>query len=404
MWMPETEEDIIIVAKAGSLEESPSFDAKRELPSKNDEIAKDVAAMSNDGGVILFGIGEDKEKRLTLLNPIKLAGAPEKIDSIVRSSISEPPHITISTIPTSKDPSVGYILILVPQSARAPHMVTVKNDNRFYGRSGKGNVILNEGEIARLYQRRRLWEENISELIEEQIRSSKYPQTSDLAYLYLIVKPVASKGNILKEALQADMKESEMLNQLVHHALSHDVTMLGYRPDFSKLSRWIRQPDSYLGELGHIGEADKEKKVKLVLDIEVGFDGSCRLFCGRGAERREDGTLIVFPPIVAGITLRTLLFASELYRRASYYGLADIGLAITGLNGALPDAYTGFLGIGPRRYPKDRYLRCQRYSALDLVDNPRRIAKELVMPLVETLTQSKISPFIEVENGQDPAA
>jgi hypothetical protein len=51
MWIPKTVEELVNAVQAGSLEESYVFDAKRELPShtKNAEIAKDVAAMGNDG-------------------------------------------------------------------------------------------------------------------------------------------------------------------------------------------------------------------------------------------------------------------------------------------------------------------------------------------------------------------
>jgi hypothetical protein len=50
----------------------------------------------------------------------------------------------------------------VPQSSRAPHQVTVGGDLRFYGRAAKGNRILTEGEVARLYRRREEWEQNRS--------------------------------------------------------------------------------------------------------------------------------------------------------------------------------------------------------------------------------------------------
>ena len=38
-----------------------NFYAKRELPSrnKNENIAKDIASMANNGGVLLYGVAED---------------------------------------------------------------------------------------------------------------------------------------------------------------------------------------------------------------------------------------------------------------------------------------------------------------------------------------------------------
>ncbi len=54
MWTPSSEDEIISVVAAGNLIETSIFDAKRELPSNSRELAKDVAAMANDGGVILY--------------------------------------------------------------------------------------------------------------------------------------------------------------------------------------------------------------------------------------------------------------------------------------------------------------------------------------------------------------
>jgi hypothetical protein len=52
MWVPESASEIENAAREGRIEETPSVDAKRELPAqgKNVELAIDVAAMSTDGG------------------------------------------------------------------------------------------------------------------------------------------------------------------------------------------------------------------------------------------------------------------------------------------------------------------------------------------------------------------
>ena len=90
--------------------------------------------------------------------PFELAGVRKRIDQIVRSTISEPPAIEVYTIPTDDDPSLGYLVVHVPASSRAPHMVTVGKEHRYYGRGATGNVLLTEGEVAPLYKRRQRWE------------------------------------------------------------------------------------------------------------------------------------------------------------------------------------------------------------------------------------------------------
>jgi hypothetical protein len=38
-----------------------------------------VAAMANEGGILIYGVGEDANKRATLLRPIVLKGVPEQV-------------------------------------------------------------------------------------------------------------------------------------------------------------------------------------------------------------------------------------------------------------------------------------------------------------------------------------
>jgi predicted HTH transcriptional regulator len=123
MWIPKDEQDIITAAASGGLEESVTFDAKREIPAKNSDTAKDVAALANTaGGVLLYGVDEDTSGRPTVLTPITLAGQRERIEQIIRTSIDEVPNFSLSAIQTSNAPLTGYLILLVPPSERAPHM------------------------------------------------------------------------------------------------------------------------------------------------------------------------------------------------------------------------------------------------------------------------------------------
>jgi predicted HTH transcriptional regulator len=75
VWIPRSEKEIESTVANRSLEETVTFDAKREIPSKSFETAKDVCALANTaGGVLLYGIGEDQHGRPTVLNPLTLQG------------------------------------------------------------------------------------------------------------------------------------------------------------------------------------------------------------------------------------------------------------------------------------------------------------------------------------------
>src|SRR5690348_6377523 len=97
MWIPRSVDEIERAVVRGTLEETSSFDGKKELPPPtrkgNISTAVDLAAMSTAGGTILFGVGEDSDERLTVRNPIVLAGAADRIAQIAQTSITEIPHI-----------------------------------------------------------------------------------------------------------------------------------------------------------------------------------------------------------------------------------------------------------------------------------------------------------------------
>lgn len=63
MWIPTDANELEGLITSGRLDESSVLDFKRELPANTKELAKDVAAMANDGGTLVFGIGEDATGR-----------------------------------------------------------------------------------------------------------------------------------------------------------------------------------------------------------------------------------------------------------------------------------------------------------------------------------------------------
>jgi hypothetical protein len=85
MWTPSTEQEILTATDHGGLVETASFDAKSLLPAKgkSKDLAVHVAAMTSNGGTLLYGVGEDKDRRLTIPQPFRLAGALERVDEIV---------------------------------------------------------------------------------------------------------------------------------------------------------------------------------------------------------------------------------------------------------------------------------------------------------------------------------
>ena len=391
MWVPKTVDELIEQVTTGDLQETAIFDAK-QLPSKNKDIAIDVAAMSTNGGVIIYGVGEDEHKRLTILTPFPLAGVAERIDSVIQSSIAEPPRIRIHTLTIPDDPAQGYLIVEVPPSPRAPHMVIVGHDHRYYGRGATGNVRLTEGDVARLYERRLAWDRNRARLLDDIAAQAPLASHNEFAYLHVVCQPVMLDEQLFDKARKHE-RDHVFLNQLLSEVSRRDVWSDQYRPDFRDYGDWRRQPDRWSLSFDTPWVRNTERRPKDALDLHVQFDGGGSLFCGRAAERKE-GTLLIIEDLIAGLTTRFTSFFGRLYKEAMYIGPVDMGVAVTGIRGAI--SYT----LSNRHFAdnfvtqeQNDYRRTGRFLARDLTTHPEMVAKELVMPLMRAVTQDQYDPF-----------
>jgi hypothetical protein len=392
MWIPKSEQEILAVIEAEALVETATFDAKATLPAKgkSKDLAIDVAAMANDGGTLLYGVGENEDRRPTVPQPFTLVGARERVDQIVRTSISEPPDIQVREIPTD-DSSLGYLVVAVPPSPRAPHMVTVGKEYRYYGRSDTGNVLLTEGEVARLYERRQRWEIDRGGMLDEAVDSAPIESHEGHAFLHLVARPVVP-DEVLLDRAQGERHIADFLYGLFSTAVSEDVYSTSFSPDLSLNKRYERRADGWAASEGLDAEEGASVDPGHVLDFEIGLDGSGRLFCGRAAEE-YDGRLLVFENIIAGLTARFLAVLGGLYAAADYLGPVDVGLAVTGLRGGISYVLKQQSMASPRPYDKDQYRRTGRFSAIMLKDDPRGAARTLVLPLARALTTESYDPF-----------
>ena len=199
VWIPPDTETIQRATADGSLEETHSFDGKREMPStdgKRVDLACDVCAMTVDGGVLLYGVDEDEAGRLVVDTPIDLGGAAERVDQIVQTGIAEVPLIRTRRYELPDDPSRGYLAVIVPRSARAPHMVIVKGRNRYYARGEKGHRVLGEAEVARLYARRGAWSVSDAALLADVVLA-RPSEAGPGPAVHAFARPLAADDRLL---------------------------------------------------------------------------------------------------------------------------------------------------------------------------------------------------------------
>jgi len=121
-------------------QESITLEYKREIDSSEKfkkEIIKDISAMANSqGGYIIIGINEkdgfpEKEYYgcFRMINGQKIE---EWLEQIVNGNVEPKINFETKILPLNGEKCI--LIIHIPMSSRAPHMVTYKSDNRYYRR------------------------------------------------------------------------------------------------------------------------------------------------------------------------------------------------------------------------------------------------------------------------------
>ena len=393
MWIPTTEAEIVAALEKGGLHETASFEAKRQMPEtkKNSDIATDVAAMSTDGGVIIYGLDEDENHFVTKRTPIPLAGSRERIDAIVQASVTEVPNYSIRSIESKEEPGQGYIVVVVPPSVRAPHMVIVKGEYRFYGRGDTNNRPLNQGEVARLYERRAQAQVGFANMLREEIGKAPVPPSPDRGYLHVVVVPNIPNASLLT-TIDGDKDIIDFYSNLA--TTTNKLQFLDRNEsNFSNLRHTMREIDGYqFSDRSQLGN----EVPSMVLKID--FSGVIHLFSGSAARKmtHSDGKehVIVEANEIAVLTLRLLYLSALVYQKAGYFGSLTIGLALTNINRGKVTFPAGQKMHESRyKFQGNEYLNTTQAGALSLIETYPEVVDRLLESLFAALYQRPHIPF-----------
>ena len=169
--------------------------SKAISPKERDEIAKDVSAFANsDGGVLIYGVEEDKASHL----PVRIDDgvddavcSREWIENTITSRII-PKVDDCRVVPLQVSPGRSLYVVSVPKSIRGPHQAS---DKRFYKRHNFKSEPMEEYEINDVRNRRNqvsplvtfeIWDyrrfvaafdvTNISEVVAENVKFEFIPE------------------------------------------------------------------------------------------------------------------------------------------------------------------------------------------------------------------------------------
>lgn len=140
------------------VQERDTVEYKRDMygdsPDDKREMLKDIASMANHrGGYIVIGVEEDEEGIPTRISGVEAGNHVERItnsclDNIDRRIVG----LGVEDISLSNGRVV--IVISIPESINAPHMVTYRGLNQFWKRHGRQKDKMTIDEIGEAFDRR----------------------------------------------------------------------------------------------------------------------------------------------------------------------------------------------------------------------------------------------------------
>ncbi|MGP3951309.1 AlbA family DNA-binding domain-containing protein [Streptomyces sp. 7N604] len=390
-WSPKTEAEIQSAIDDGLLEESHFLDLKREVVTKGDnrETARDLASFAIDSGLLIIGVAEDKENRTFSLAPQPLSGLAEKIENVAHTIPDPPLSVVTHPIRSETDPSRGYLVVHVPASPAAPHMV----DGRYLGRGDKTKRTLPDAEVLRLHQRRRIMESDTLALLQQEIDKDPIPaEIREQAHLFLIAQPMAGRSDMLLDMVtRRDWQEhlfrfTERADAPELQALLQGIPGLenAHRP--WRQSRGIARTSTNITSARGFEPGARESAI----EVQVHQDGGLRLFSSRlsrGLDGRGKG---VVDAIAVGLTRRFLALIVAAAEEGSYFGNWAIGFGATGLQGMPAISDRAVIDEDSPRYHEDTYMEATAATWADLTTKPGAITRQLVGRLLRAFDLERV--------------
>jgi Schlafen, AlbA_2 len=414
-WTPHTAEELITALGDGTLpHESAYYEYKQALPApnKSSDIAIDVSAMTVDGGLIIYGIAEDKATATFHESPIALSGAQERISNTVVASVRERPAFDVRLLVLPGDSATGFVLVDVPASPRAPHQVEVRGEYRYYGRVPGGNVLLTEGEVAQLYERRRFTEDQSRITLDEAIAAAPIQAVpGERADLHLVARPLLADSGIRNRAFNDD--DGSGLAAAVTETINAVRFKQPWDPNLADILRGGTRAPTLDGicltdypTLGSDGVTPLERYYGR---LEVMDNGMIRYFRASIAEATSTGAgfdtaqFAIRDPAAGQITAHFARMVGAILRRARYQGLVDVYVAILGAKGAVSALWfmrgggmfptpSGVPGV-----PTNDYRNEGRFSLDQLIKDPVDVSRPLLERLVRIIRPGGIVDPLELQ-------
>lgn len=358
-WPPRDADALDQARDNGLLAENHFVDIKRELPPppKNRDLAIDLAAFSVDGGVIFVGVDEDMKP--AGIAPIPLAGLAERIEQVGLASVDPP--VRVRTHAIENGPGMGVLVVVVPSSPQAPHMV----DGRYRGRGDKTNIVLTDADVTRIRAQVQGHVDDTRELLEDFVELAT-PGLAGGTMLLVVGRPITGRPDLVLREARADPYEWVTVN-LLRGPLSRRLED-GWGPDF--LDGLPVEPRAGGWAITRHGESG--------LDLEIHEDGVLRLRTGGLDYKVLDDQRTINDIAINGLVRRVIMAAGVIGESCSYFGPWDFGLVIAPMRGRHSESARRSLLGGRPPYSEDGYEATTSATLEEIQADPVAIVERLL--------------------------
>lgn len=380
-WTPASWADVESAATAGLLDETHWVELKEAIPAAskpaNLELAKDLASLACDGGLLVIGIADDGGKAGAVVGT-PLAGLQDRIDQVARTRIHPP--LVVRSIPLAH-PSLeehGCLLVVLDASAEGPHMV----DGRYWGRSDTGKRTLTDLEV-----RRRLTEnEQRRDAFADQFAVTRgQAAIGGPGVLHILFRPRAGRRGAL--AAEVDYPRHLLHDLSVDVPRDPDGWAIG---DLDQVRRVLHGAELSNVDVDSARRANLQESAWQIeanfMSVKIEDDGSLFFACSKLTHETNQSGSAPYPVVstrgVLALTGQLTVMAGRLGDRAGYAGSWDVGVALSGLEGrSVAPANSGRLtGLWGATYPDDEYLALTTTTATELTDSPHLVVDRLLRP------------------------
>jgi hypothetical protein len=402
-WTPKTEADLQAAVEGGLFEESHHLDLKKAPNSKGDnkELARDLASFAVDGGTLVIGVREDKDSRTFALAPQLLNGLPEKVEQVARTIPDPPLTILTEEISAAADDGTGYLIVHIPVSPVAPHMV----DNRYFGRGDKTKYQMGDAEVVALHARRRSTEADTLTLLRKEMDEDPLHDVGAQSHLFLVAQPTAGRRDVCLPITGAQDWNQRLHTLITRVRESRELRAAladqGFSPDLGDAHRGHRRArgvarssagltsDRTYAPEGRWGDED-------VIELQLFEDGGLRLFMTRLSdglrERRvedSEAEQVLFDAAAVILTRHMLELIRLVSEEVGYHGNWAVAVGANRLRGRR--RYSGVSHFpSNHRYSADTYEESTGATLAELREAQGTVTRRLLGPLLRSLDSEEV--------------